>query len=89
MGSVLSLHKAAVQDDIVAGLRSLADSIERGEVGDMPVITTCVVALGHSSVTSGSDDCLLHDVTSDMYSWGPRKDVFTVRGLLATILKDN
>lgn len=84
MTQPIQLHRALPQDDIVGGLRNLADQIEQGDVS-MDVISTVVVALGHSRVTPIEGGELAHDAEYDMYSWGPRKDMFTIRGLLTTI----
>lgn len=86
LDKITLLHKEPVQSDIVTGLRNLADKIEKGEVEDMPVITTCVLALGHTHDKLYDNGELGHSATYDLYSWGPRCDTFTVRGLLQTCL---
>jgi hypothetical protein len=83
------LHKQPVQSDIVTGLRNLADKIEKGEIEDMPVITTCVLMLGHTSDRLLDNGDMARGSTYDLYSWGPRCDAFTVRGLMATCLNLN
>jgi hypothetical protein len=86
---VVSLHKGIPADDIPAGLRRLADTIEAGMVDDMPVITTAVVVLGHSADKleagrPGEEGEVAHQSSWAMYGFGPRCDTFTIRGLLAT-----
>jgi hypothetical protein len=82
---LVQLHRSAPQDDIVGGLRNLADQIEAGQVEGMDVITTVVVALGHTCAKPIENGLIEHAVDYEMFSWGPRKDLFTVRGLLASI----
>ena len=87
MSEPISIIRAYPQDDIVGGLRNLADQIEAGEVEDVDVISTVVVCFGHARVTPLPDGELEHDIVSSYRAWRPRKDMFTIRGLLATILK--
>lgn len=91
MTDVIKLHKQPVQTDLVRGLRNLADKLEaNGGAGigeDMPVITTMVVLAGHTVVTHLPEGDLAHEVFWELWSWGPRCDAFTVRGLMATVLK--
>lgn len=87
--TILKLHSEPIQSDIVAGLRNLADKIERGAVEDMPVVSTCVVVLGHSSSKTLADDERGHEVWHDLYSWGPRSDPIAVRGFLSTALRQS
>jgi CobQ-like glutamine amidotransferase family enzyme len=81
MTNVIELKKPIVADDIIAGLRGLADRIESGEV-EGP-ITTAMVILGHTWETREGDDIGHHGWT-DSYAFGPRCDLFTCRGLIAS-----
>jgi hypothetical protein len=72
-------------DDVVSGLRGLDDRIESGEV-EYPV-STCLVLIGHTS-DRNHDGEVWHRSDHDMFGYGPRCDTFTVRGLLATALRD-
>lgn len=87
--NVVSLHRAQVQEDIIGGLRNLADRLEAEgpDAYGMPAVTTVAVMLGHSSVTPIEDGELEHRTWWELFSWGKRKDAFTVRGLMATVLK--
>lgn len=86
--SIVALHKAKPCDDVVSGLRGLADRIEAGEV-DWPV-TTCIVVIGHTERESLPDDdgICLQGSRWDTYGYGPRTDIFTSRGLLMTAMKN-
>ena len=87
--TVVALHKPKPCDDVVSGLRGLADRIERGEI-DWPV-TTAVVVLGHTDAErpAGEDGVSLQQNHWDTYGYGPRTDSFTVRGLLATVIHND
>ncbi len=85
MTQLVQLHQTPPQNDIVGGLRNLADQIEAGQVDGMDIITTVVVALGHTKVMPVDGGELAHEVDYEMFTWGARKDMFTVRGLLTTI----
>ena len=84
--TVLQLHKPIPADDVVGGLRGLADSIEKGEI-EWPV-TTCVVCLGHTGSLSNPDTSgyVWQGVHWRTHGYGPRVDNFTVRGLLSTVI---
>lgn len=87
--NVVSLHAGIPADDIVAGLRRLADTIEAGEVEDIPVVTTAAVVLGHTSQSkeageNGEEGQVIHKSYFALYGFGPRCDTYTIRGLLAT-----
>lgn len=86
-GEVLQLHKTPPAADVPATLRRLADSIEAGELS-WPV-TTAVIVLGHcdSEVPVGNGE-LRQEAFWSTYGAGPRTDVFTVRGLLASVVND-
>jgi hypothetical protein len=86
--TVLALHKPKPCDDVVSGLRALADRIEAGEI-DWPV-TTCIVVLGHTERESPPDEdgICLQGSHWDTYGYGPRTDIFTTRGLMMTALKN-
>jgi hypothetical protein len=86
MAEIVTLHQAGAQDDIVGGLRRLADILEEhGTVGEMDLVTTVVVSLGHTRQTPQSDGSIEHKSQFEMFAWWPRKDIFTIRGLLSTI----
>jgi len=82
--TVLQLHKPKPADDVVDGLRKLADSIEAGDI-DWPV-TTAIVVLGHTGSDSNPDENghTWQSVHWRTHGYGPRTDNFTVRGLLMT-----
>lgn len=82
----IQLHTSFEPDDIVKGLRQLADTIENGQVENMPVITTCLVMLGHtrSKLEADGSKTLYYD--TKYYGFGERCDTFTTRGLAATFL---
>lgn len=87
---VVQLIKTPVQHDIVAGLRRLADNLEREGAAayDMDAVSTVHVILGHTRTVpanNGSED-LEQSCEWTTFSWGPRCDPFTVRGLMATVL---
>lgn len=82
--SVVTLHKTPPQHDVVAGLRNLADKIERGE--ELDIVTTCVVMLGHTSDRLLENGDMERGSDYSLYSLGPRSDAFTVRGLMSTML---
>ena len=85
---IISLAKIAPQTDIVKGLRNLADLIET-KSDDVPaVISTCVVILGHTEKKLLDNNEIEHSSIWDRWCWGPRNDIFTIRGLLATVLRD-
>jgi hypothetical protein len=80
---VLTLHPTPQQNDIVAGLRNLADKIEAGTVEDMPVITTVVCLLGHTESKLETNGDIGRYLDYAEYAWGPRCDTFSVVGLMA------
>lgn len=86
--SVVSLHQAKPFENVVESLRLLANRIEQGEV-DWPV-TTCVVIIGHTDSEIPDKETRMHYQQSywETYGYGPRSDTFTVRGLLASALKN-
>ncbi len=84
---VITLHPIPKQNDIVEGLRNLADAIEAGTVEDMPVITTVVCLLGHTDSKLEEDGSIGRYIDFDRYAWGPRCDSFTIGGLLAYAAK--
>ena len=77
---VVQLHKPFAPDDMVDGLRKLADQIEAGEYG---LRTTCLVVLGHTADKPG-ESSKEEEVEYDVFGYGPRCDTFTTRGLLLT-----
>jgi hypothetical protein len=80
--TVLQLHKPKPCDDIVDGLRKLADRIEAGEHG---LISTAIVCLGHTFDSEpDSEGFVSHCSDNELFGYGPRCDTFTVRGLLLT-----
>lgn len=82
---VVQLHKPFAPDDIVDGLRKLADRIEAGEYG---LRTTCLVVLGHTEDKPAADGVKVHASDFEMFGYGPRCDTFTTRGLLLTAATD-
>lgn len=87
--SVVALYQARPIDDVAHSLRRLADRIEAGEY-DWP-ITTCIVTLGHTGAETlpDADNVIHHSYHWDTMGFGPRTDVFTVRGLLSTVLHND
>lgn len=83
--SVVQLHKPHAVNDVTATLRRIADQIEAGEHGDWPV-TTCVVLLGHTDGEVPQGEALVQQTYWSTYGAGPRTDIFTVRGLLASAI---
>lgn len=79
--SVSALRNPHTADDVVAGLRELADEIEAGKVFDWP-ITTCAIVLAGSEVRPGRHGKL--DLLSfrSHHSFGLRCDPFTLKGVL-------
>jgi hypothetical protein len=87
--NIVSLHKPPMQEDIIRGLRNLADKLEQegAEAYDMPVVSTVVVVMGHSEVKPAEDGDLAHTTWLETFAWGPRCDIFTMRGLLVSATK--
>lgn len=81
MTNVVEIKKPWACEDIVAGLRGLADRLEAGEVD---LSTTCVVALGHTIDRREGDD-ILRGSKYSLFGFGPRCDTFTIRGLLLSV----
>ena len=65
-------------------LRLIADDIEHGEY-DFP-ISTCVVLLAHADNEHEQDGIMVEPYYYESHACGPRADVFTVRGVVSTIL---
>lgn len=85
--SVVSLHRDHPANDVVGSLRRLADEIEAGEHGDWPV-TTCVVMLGHTDGERPVEDEQIEQRAYwDTRCFGIRSGVFTVRGLIASVMR--
>lgn len=86
---ILTLHKTPEQTDIIRGLRALADRLEQegAEAYDMPLVTTCVCVLGHTTKELLANGEIVHETWSEVFGWGPRNDAFSVRGLLATAIR--
>lgn len=78
--SVVQLHKAFSPDDIASTLRTIADEYEAGEYG---LMTTCIVAMGHTE-HKDMPDMRIQRERHKLFGCGPRCDYFTVRGLLLT-----
>jgi hypothetical protein len=71
---------AATADDVVAGLRRIADQVE---AGDFDLVTSCAVVLGHTEEKPGDKPGFtVVGEQVDVFGLGPRHDPFTVRGLL-------
>lgn len=81
MSNVVEIKKPFAPDDIVDGLRKLADRIEAGEYG---LKTTCLVVLGHTGERIADNGDLMHGSEYELFGYGPRCDTFTTRGLLLT-----
>ena len=79
--NVVEIRKPFAPDDIVAGLRKLADEIEAGEYG---LRTTCLVVLGHTDDRMAESGDKMHGCDFELFGYGPRCDTFTTRGLLLT-----
>jgi hypothetical protein len=87
MMNVVPLRQNAPCSDIVATLRLIADEIEQGKhcASQWPA-TTAVLVLGHQSERPEGPDVIMSRSNWTTHGFGPRHDVFTVRGLLATVL---
>lgn len=81
MTNIVPITKPFAPDDIVAGLRKLAEQIEAGEYG---LKTTCVVLVGHTEDRPGDGGDRMHCMSYEIFGYGPRCDTFTVAGLLTT-----
>jgi hypothetical protein len=79
--NIVAIQKSFAPDNIVAGLRKLADQIEDGEYG---LRTTCLVVLGHTDDRIDADGDKRHSSDFELFGYGPRCDTFTTRGLLLT-----
>lgn len=74
-------------DCIVTGLRNIIELIESGELG---LLTSAVVVVGHTGEDPGPDantSVLTEQV--QVFGLGPRHDAFTVRGLMMTGLMEH
>jgi hypothetical protein len=87
MTSVVQLHKPPPCEDIVATLRLIADEMESGEhsAAKWPA-TTAVVIFGHETQRPEGENIMMSRSAWTTHGFGPRHDIFTVKGLLATIL---
>jgi hypothetical protein len=83
--TVVQLREAAPAQNIAATLRRIADDLESGKHG---LITTAVLCLGHTTDQPPKDGETAHGCEHAIFGLGPRVDIFTVRGLLATCLKE-
>lgn len=82
MTSVVPIRKAFAPDDIPSTLRRIADAYERDEYG---LMTTCLVAMGHTGDHDAEDGVRIHSERYELFGCGPRCDSFTTRGLLLTV----
>lgn len=82
----LASRRATPADDIPATLRQIADDIETGKVENMDIVTTCVVILGHTRDETDRDGTTLHWFDRELFACGPRRDAFTVAGLMSMAL---
>jgi hypothetical protein len=84
---VVELRPKAPCEDIVATLRVIADDIEAGrhDAGSWPA-TTAILILGHASERPDGPDVTLAKYHWHTHGFGPRNDIFTCRGLLATVI---
>lgn len=82
--TVLQLHKASANNDVVATLRRIADDIEGGNL-EWPV-TTAVLVVGHTDAEVPAGSSLMQSAYWTTYGMGPRCDTFTVRGLISSVL---
>lgn len=81
MTNVVEIKKPWAPEDIVKGLRNLADEIEAGEIA---LTTTCIVALGHTTDHREGDE-IMRGSSYSLFGFGPRCDTFTMRGLLLSV----
>ena len=84
MTNVLTLHQERPVSDVPRVLRQIADEIDAGDI-DFP-ITTAVLVVGHVGGEIPEGMALFSEVNWQTYGFGPRSDVFSVRGLMATAL---
>ena len=86
MNAVVQLHPGKPADDVCATLRRIADQIEGKEIG-WPV-TTAVLILGHTDTETpvGNGD-LSEQSYWTTFACGPRTSTFTVRGLVASAMR--
>ena len=80
--NIVAIKKPFAADDVVKGLRKIADEIEAGEYG-FPV-TTCIVLIGNTYQTNRTAEGVSEMADSEYFALGPRTDLFTCRGLIAT-----
>lgn len=81
--NIVALKRDIPASEVVATLRRIADDIEGGDP-DWPV-TTAVLLLGHAyEKPDGADRITGWHLRT--HGVGPRADVFTVRGMLASAL---
>jgi hypothetical protein len=87
MTNVLELRKPEPCEDIVATLRVIADEIESGEheVAKWPA-TSAVLIFGHETQRPDGEDVVMRRTRWTTHGFGPRNDVFTLRGLIATVI---
>ncbi len=83
MTNVVALKPTRPCESLVATLRRIADEIEQGE----EPWATGVLLLGNlGPERDDGDGGYSEDMTWRTYGFGPRNDIFTVRGLMATCL---
>ncbi len=82
MSNIVELRPTFPADDIAPTLRRIADDIEKGEYG---LVTTCLVALGHTETKPDGNGDIAQSDTYELFGCGPRCDIFTVRGLALTV----
>ncbi len=86
MTNVVALHPGKPADDVPATLRRIADEIEGDAIG-WPV-TTAIVILGHSDAEVPVGDGELAERSYwTTFAAGPRTSTFTVRGLVASAMR--
>lgn len=81
MADISPIKKPFAPDDIVAILRRTADRLEAGELG---LMTTCAIVLGHTTEGTVKDGIRFDGMDYKLFGAGPRSDLFTMRGLLLT-----
>lgn len=80
--NVFKLHKSYSAQQVIPTLRTIIGQIERGDYG---TVTTACVCIGHTYEEEVPGEPM-RVMKSNFFTFaaGPRVDMFTVRGLLAT-----
>ncbi|QPQ55590.1 hypothetical protein IC614_03030 [Allosphingosinicella flava] len=84
--SVVQLHQPKPREEVVSTLRRIADELENGAL-EWPV-TTAVLICGHSDAEIPMGDGTFAEQNYwTTYAMGPRSSSFTVRGLVASAMR--